>query len=827
MKSKFTLYSMSGKPLSYQIVKPTVVEAVSDGNSEAYTASHHIMVIDRSGSMWYDIDDLKSMILKVLTLSEYESSGQLISLISYSSSGSCTLHFERSRVSDIMKTGSVEQNAVKTIRAGGLTCGSQAMRMAQSLVRSDELTGITLHSDGYFNDRSPSAEHRETEAICNELSQGSVFVNTVSYSDYSDFQFLNKIANMVNGKCVKANDVRAVYDALSDTANTLANNSSPAITYELDGADYQVFFSRSQEKIYGSDEDLTVVGMGEDDDGVIFRYYEVDKSAYDAYNEDDEHGRAFILSYARSQLAEGNLSKAKYALFSFGCTTLTWEHYRALTNNDLARFAEGMEDILFGKDTRAHLWQTEPKPLSSGITVVEACSILEREREHILFDFEDLKENYTRRGLKKVAGKRNEDGGINPPWLEVEMTDTDKWVQMGTFDVNKSSATINLLVVRPCRLVKIESKEPISTVAGIKVNDLSSFNNYTVVGDGEVTVPHLSIRVSSEDSYIRLCRAGVIKEDPAGFDYTAPHQVTFKDMPVIDFEFDEMNAGSINDDYKNILYTKTLLKALDSMTKESSSEYTSEQIDELKRHYLSKQLYINFPMTNEYSDLQTALDNGTVDTSVRYKVTIGNTDIVNDSKLKSANAFLDRMYEAYNVETGEKISGKAKMDTYLDNAVGYREKQLSARTKVTASDLLQKQVFDEILGIDNSGDKVENILYLSGVNKSWSDIVSGGPKAIIEAKSTINKYLESLYSQNLVPLSFYIGATGLIPDCFNAKVETADEILKRLPDLALTKAEKEGSFFQIGDVIITVYAENVHVSIDREAVGSASEMANV
>jgi hypothetical protein len=70
-------------------------------------------------------------------------------------------------------------------------------------------------------------------------------------------------------------------------------------------------------------------------------------------------------------------------------------------------------------------------------------------------------------------------------------------------------------------------------------------------------------------------------------------------------------------------------------------------VAELRRHYLSKNLCVNFPSTTEYRDLQETLAAGNVDSRVGYRVEIGSREILNLGKLPSANVFLERRYGAY------------------------------------------------------------------------------------------------------------------------------------------------------------------------------------
>jgi len=69
---------------------------------------------------------------------------------------------------------------------------------AEALVRADETTCISLHSDGYANDASPTLEMRDiADAVTSLEGYPGVFVNTVVYRSWSDFCTLSAIANYV------------------------------------------------------------------------------------------------------------------------------------------------------------------------------------------------------------------------------------------------------------------------------------------------------------------------------------------------------------------------------------------------------------------------------------------------------------------------------------------------------------------------------------------------------------------------------------------------------------------------------------------------------
>ncbi|MEI2580074.1 vWA domain-containing protein [Scytonema sp. PRP1] len=192
-RTKFTLYNFAGKEKAYYLVDRVNLE-IKPGDISQKAVAHSIIIIDRSGSMSCDIQALKETLIKLLTLDEYINYQLVITLISYSSKGDVTCHFQRIPIQEVMKPSSPYVEEIKRIQATYLTCISQAMQMAKSLIQDGELTAITLHSDGYANDTSPRAEAKALKAICEELKSMNVFVNTIAYSNASDFKLLSKIA---------------------------------------------------------------------------------------------------------------------------------------------------------------------------------------------------------------------------------------------------------------------------------------------------------------------------------------------------------------------------------------------------------------------------------------------------------------------------------------------------------------------------------------------------------------------------------------------------------------------------------------------------------
>lgn len=815
-KTKFALYNFAGQEKAYYLVDRVNLETPDDICQKS--VAHSIIIIDRSGSMYYDIQALKETLIKLLTLDEYINFQLVITLISYSSKGDVSCHFQKIPIQEVMQNNSSYIQEIKKIQAGCFTCISQAMQLAKSLVQEGELTAITLHSDGYANDSSSSSEAKALEEICKELKSMDVFVNTIAYSYASDFKLLAKIANTVSGSCIKAGDVKEVYNTIYSTSKLLGSSVAPAIE-EFLAADYtyQVFLSKNAKKINGSSATLKIFGIKPEDEVIVYKYKQITLEAFAQLTDVPvAQNHESVYAFAKAHLAEGNLNTAKYAIASTFDNTLTERHAKALTNAQIADFAQDIDIALFYPTILREHEIGDRVKVNDRISLLELIKIFEQHRSNIIINIKHLQENYQRKGIKKIKGSRDENGNLIKLWLTTEYLDSGDYVGMGSFEINRNTATINMRVSRKAKLVKIEDKTPISEVAGLLVNELITFNNYTIVSDGELNIKSLKVKISSKKAFDLLKETNLLELNGypvENFDFRAEYTIKLDSLPLVPFD---AQYSSIDGLFYQLAEVKVLSSIISSYLKGESDVFLPEQLEELKKHYLSKSLYLNFPTTNGYTEIKEALANGTVDSRVSYKIDVGSKDILNLGKLYAANKFLERMYQVYNSETGE-IFDKPSFDTALEPNIAFRHKQLSSRTKITKVDDFMKPIFDDFIGLENNG-IVEAILAKVGADNlvrvlqdKWNNKFVSKQEmvtALTGANIKLEEYAERIYRDKICPLVFYIGSTGLLPDEMNAKAATADELATKYNSLQFSRDEQEGTFFEVGNSIISVYAKN-------------------
>ena len=440
--------------------------------------------------------------------------------------------------------------------------------------------------------------------------------------------------------------------------------------------------------------------------------------------------------------------------------------------------------------------------LNHQISLLELIQILSAHRHNIILNLHKLKEDYHRTGIKRVRGIRDINGDLISPWLQTEDIYVGDFVQMGVFAMNRNTATINLLVKRKVKIVKAEDNTPIIEVAGLLAHDLDNFNNYTIVKDGKVNVSALNLKISSKKVFDLLQAKGAIVADK--FDFNSEYKIQLDNLPLVPVN---IKFGNIDGLFTHLAEIKVVMSILSAYLRHQSDVFVSNQVEELKQHYLSKNLYLNFPKTQEYPD--------TIDSHISYKIEFGNQDILNLGKLYAANQFLARRYEVYDQETGE-IFLKPTLEMGLNQNIAFRQKAISARMKLTKVDDLMKPIFDDFLGINVNG-KVGEILHKvgdhslalllyaqhAGKSVNREDLIADMTTAYQKLAADV----EQVYQENISPMVFYIGATGLLPNKISAKAMTADELATKYPHLQFSKHEQEGTFFEVGNTIISIYPQ--------------------
>jgi hypothetical protein len=742
---------------------------------------------------------------------EFTNSELLLTLISYSSKGDFTLHFGRKKVSEVLDPNNGFVDQIRSIQATCLTSVSGALEESLKHVVAGETTAVSIHTDGWFNDSSPAAEAKLVDKWIKTVQKDfpNVYANTIAYGSWSDFKTLDRISQSLSGKTVIAKTVKQVFDALHDTTALLAGRVLPAIHVPKEDSDFLAVHNVTQKKVNGNTVDFAVKGVGPDDVTKLYRFKKVTQERWEKDKRVEAIGSDAtpVYVFARSLLAVGRLNDAKFALCGTGDQTLLRQHYKDLTSEALAGFADDL-DKRIGGDFDGLVASTSKGLGSSAGSVAELCQVLERHRKDFTLNLTETLKGYKRRSVKRLAGE-----WVNctfvPSSTRLVPTDDAATVSVATFEINNSNATINMQVMRTADLYK--DGVHVASVAGKKL-DLREIRAYTLVGDGEVNLPSLTVKISSKKLHAALVEGGWLTGD---FDHTVEYTIDLSELAAVPFSQGVKFPPSDTFEHLMMLTVKRGLLSACLGGSAKADDWTPEQLEELKAHDLSASLNYNPKTTNPYTDLTAAISAGEIDSRTKFNVTLGDSRMVSVSSLYSANEYLARRFSVKGSDPAEcDKDGNLKKPKLTDivNGASFSVKALSARTKLNAIDDIMMPMFEQFMSAG-----------LDGISRTSHRI------DMVEALRTTEEEIEAFYASLIRPVAMYIGATGLIPEGWQVDVMDGEGLVAKFPEIDVAKKQKEeGTFFVNGSLVVGVFPEVAYFSTPKgieaaKAISAASE----
>lgn len=765
--------------------------------------THHIFVIDRSGSMFGDMDSLKSSIEQVLAVETLLNPNVLTTLISFSSHGDVTLHWSKVPASEITVLSGPYLPILRSIRATFLTGISQGLNLALAQVNPGQTTGITLFTDGYANDPSTAQENIALDAFVQEVKNNhhSVFVNCIGYREWCDWTRLGNIANSLSGKCVKARSFADVLSALRDTQALLSGYVEPPIEFPAGHEQQYVLVvnkTTGQVNMSKAGEKLVYRGASVDDAVEVYRVTSVRPATARA---DRSHtvipaaGMNLAGALALGFLNLGDIRTAKEIVFASGNKTLWHVHQAAITPSMLATMASNLRAWVQDGNNNSFVMGRNVLPKHNLFDLVNAINALPS--NSLAINATELRKNYQRRSVQRVLGTRQPDGTLIPPNAFLRPLPMSPCF-IRSLEFNGSEATLQLNTVRVCDLQDANGQSVLRTIpfAPQLIHDYKSF---TLLSSGEWNVKTLNVILYKKQAYSALrpymrSKVGAYK---SAMEVSIP-LTQFRAEANADSDLAERLGDIISVRNRAIVDTK-LLSAMQS--KEETETFSVEQIAELRKYHLTPNLYYSPPTTTHYTNLEAAVREGKVDSFTRYFVNFGTLSILDTDDFRSGNAFLDRRYIV--TMNGENVE-KPKLTSYLQGAT-YTLKP-PGKGKDTEA--------------DNQMARVADFMLLTGHRLPAREIEA----CLDDAK------LRHLGAMALLrPLVVEIGCTGLLPSFLenDAKRFTADEFAAAY-GVKLGKNQKEAVFFVLPNnlapndpVVISVVPENawytVHADPDLSA----------
>lgn len=730
---------------------------------------HHIVIVDRSGSMWGSMEELREALTKMTGADEYK--GVTSTLISYSGRGDVREHWTAS--------ASPRVSAIQDLRPTGLTSLSGALARAVALVEQTKGKAVvTVHSDGYVNDPSPRQERVSCDAAVAKIAaSGKAIVNTIAYGHYCDWSYLASLATAGGGRCLQVANgtLRELHDALYEGVAGLASGAVAAIEVTPEPGAYLTLVCDPERRTVTRVTDTQKVAVSNSAQLLAL---------VEGEGDGDGGGRRAMAAAALSYALAGDLRAAKDYALSAGFPAFQ-AHSRALVSSQIAAFVKALEDAVFAP----HYVSVEPASLirGAGTSSMAVITALSHCAGKVEVDVTDLLSGYKRRGVKRVAAGN--------PEVKVEPVDP-QWATLSNFSVNRDSPVVNMLLSRPATL-KLAGA-PQTRIAGVQLNGLTEHRNYTVVADGEVTIKRLRLRTVNKTA------AGVMRALGASDEGGGIYTVSFEDRPLDGFDEGGMKAPE-RSEIERLIRLYGVQKFFAAALKGTSTEYDANTVAELKKYDLSPGGNYNPPTKNPYERLEDAIADGTIDTRTNYRVSWGVDEIRFMSDLPSANEFLKRRFVAHH--GGAEIKDPKLPGILSLEGVTFAPKALSARTKLNKADELLFPLYEQLLGLAPVGGFLQSCLVQGPIAS-----ISEDDRAVILARVT--DAVDAVYD-DLRPSVFYVGCVGSPPESFGMTPLTP-EAFAELTGLKVPSSESEALYYRTPDgAVLTVLAEVAYFSTEK------------
>lgn len=502
-------------------------------------STHHLVVLDCSGSMASDIPALREQ-LKTKLATLIEPGDDVVSVVWFSGRGECGSLFEAAPVKDLKDLTMLQKGVDKWIRPVGLTGFVDPLKLGADIIRrlnekAFQKKGPTFrHSLIFMSDGCDNQwERHEIISAAQNISLLVQAATFVEYGYYADKLLLSQMAAKCSGRSVFASDF-AHYEP--EFRDALRSHAAPRVPVKLQGdVIARVAFAIG-------DDGVSTFEVGSDSVAMVPEHARTVYYLAPGTGGGDVSPHINVGTLASAASDGGEIPSALYAALSVlatrGLPEVILPVLSALGDVALAKRFTG----LFGKQAYSAFqvdtarlavgpagrveggFQPGCVPAEDAFTVMDLLTLLQKSHDdcRILFDHPSFK--YTRIGRKRVDAHDEEATGVAA--LKFVYEPDPDGTPCNALVLNEDRANVSVNVKRK-GYVDLSGRLPegIGPDAVPLKFPSHQFRSYSIIKDGLVNVARLPLVVDS-DTMNKLMAEGV------------PHEVGEKGALVI--KLDEM-----------------------------------------------------------------------------------------------------------------------------------------------------------------------------------------------------------------------------------------------------------------------------------------------
>jgi hypothetical protein len=557
---------------------------------------HHILVLDRSGSLYRDLDQLMDNVVMIVNEIGEE---DIITLIWFSGAG---------QHRTVIKGASKHEKLTKiidTLRSTvGCTCFSDPLKEINLIL--DEIGDIAPVSVTMFTDGNPVVPwsiEKETTMCFEELDKMAPRIlafNTVGYGNYYNQELLRAFsATSEFGSMVHSTRIEEFltifnhnFEKISDAVSESIDISAPVVIYlnrtftKMDSGDFHL------SRIDKRKNQFFLIGDGEftfEYQGKTYNTTDIKVNLQPGTKTNFYYALVYNLYYA------GRRKEALDVLATnLHDKALIDSHMASFTFNEVANHSTKLEDSLFHNEFRMldGIADDDYVPADDAPCIMDALLQLQLGGS-LYVPFSNNIAEYTRATRKAVD-----------EFDLFKKDDEEVRVPFGAFTFNKKHMNLSLLVTIN-GVVQINPKAA-KKVALPSIMKSHIFRNYMLIKDGNINIPMIEVLLTNEDFMNEKIHAAVAKflghEEIDGVTYSRS-LIDLTSLPIINRLYvnesttiehifnDTVKTTKLEARTKVIGYLLDMFEGPAATTKIAA--YTPEQIEVLMEHGIGKDLSYN------------------------------------------------------------------------------------------------------------------------------------------------------------------------------------------------------------------------------------------
>ena len=590
------------------LVKHTI--EVTKETKKVDQKTHHVAVIDCSGSMSWDLPKVREQLKKKLP--KLLKADDTISIVWFSGKGEFGTLLEAEAVSSLTDLKNVNGAIDRWLKPVGLTGFKEPMEEVSALVDrvkakdADGVFSLMFMSDGQDNQWPKDQIVKAVEASAGKLSSATF----IEYGYYADRPTLTKMAEAAGGALVFAEDFDK-FDPVFDAIIQKKISGKPKVEVELEFSPVHGFaFAVADDELisYGSTDQK--VKIHEDSSSVWY----VTESAKGDRSDANADSSAIAAIYGAMSLYSVRMApEVVLPLLKFsGDVTFIDAFGGCFGKQKYSEFMDMTKAAAFDKSKRlTNGYDPNKVPADDAFTVIDVLNILsDDDGNKLLLDSPDFKYSKIGRGRvdanesltadeqdqiddltkqmtatkdpKKVAELAAQISAITAakkPALKFVSTPAPDGYSITNLTYNEDRPNISVLV-RKEGTVDVSDRLP-STLEGKipKQFPTSIYRNYAILKDGLVNVALLPVKLTPR-TVTKLANAistGKAPKDAFEFDASGASNIHLNKLPVINRQMiKSVSAKAFFENQWELLKSQAEKKVFDSFSKELSPEKKSE-----------------------------------------------------------------------------------------------------------------------------------------------------------------------------------------------------------------------------------------------------------